>query len=135
MKNSYRDRRSERGGASVKFLIIFVVLVLVAHAGYNYVPVAYEGASLRQEMDTAVVKGLAAAGNIKPLDVVTAHVTRAATDNRVPSDAVIEIKPVGGYVNAHVSYQKKVNMLPFGIYKYTYAFDYTATPKGYLLKE
>jgi hypothetical protein len=46
---------SERGGAGVKFLIIFVVLILAANAGYNYIPVAYAGESFRQEMQTAVV--------------------------------------------------------------------------------
>ena len=31
-------RPSERGGAGVKFLIVFVALVLAANAGYHYVP-------------------------------------------------------------------------------------------------
>lgn len=135
MKNSMKDRSYERGSAGVKFLILLVVLGLAAHAGFQYVPVAYQGASFRQEMDTAVVKGLAASGAMKPLDVVTAHVTRAATDNQVPADALIEIKPAGNHIQAHVAYVKSVNMLPFGIYKYKYQFDYTAAPTGYLLKD
>ncbi len=135
MKNSSDNRLSERGSAGVKFLIIAVVLVLVAHAGYNYVPIAYEGASLRQEMDTAVVKGLAASGQLKPIDTVKASIQKAVIDYSVPADAFIEIKPEGQIISAHVMYTKPVNMLPFGIYKYNYAFDYTARPAGYLLKE
>lgn len=135
MKVSTLKRHSERGGAGVKFLIIFVLIVLCAHAGYNYVPVAYQGASLRQEMDTAVVKGLAASGNMKPVDVVKAHVQRAMSDNETPADAIFEIKPQGSYIQAHVAYQKKINILPFGLYKYDYDFSYTAVPTGYLLKE
>jgi hypothetical protein len=129
------SRHSERGGAGVKFLMVVVVIVLAAHAGYNYIPVAYEAANFRQEMDTAVVKGLAAAGRLKPVDVVTASVQRAAKDNNVPADAFIEIKPNGNVVQAHVIYAKRVDMLPFGLYKYTYNFDYVAAPTGYLLKQ
>lgn len=135
MNNLNTNRQAERGGAGVKFLLVALVLVLFANAGYNYVPIAYEGASLRQEMDTAVVKGLAAAGRIKPLDTVTATVQRAARDNNVPADAFIEIKQAGQLVQAHVVYTKPVNMLPFGLYKYSYNFDYLARPTGYLLKE
>ena len=135
MKLATTNFSSERGSAATKFLIVFVLILLLAHAGYNYVPVAYNGAAFKQEMDTAVVKGLAAAGQIKPVEAVTAHVRRAASDYKVPNDAVIEILPTQGHVAARASYQQSVNILPFGMYKYNYKFDYTATPKGYLLKE
>ena len=135
MKKLYIERPSERGGAAVKALLIGLALVLIANAGYNYVPVAYAGASFRQEMDTAVVKGLAAPGNLKPADVVKAHIQKAARDYEVPSDAVVEIKPAGNMIQAHVAYSKKVSMLPFGLYSYSYEFNHTAQPVGYLTKE
>ena len=135
MKKLNVDRTSERGSAGVKFLLIFIVLALVANAGFNYVPVAYNGASFRQEMDTAVVKALGSSGRLKPLDVVTASLQKATTDHNLPEDALIEIKPVNGVVEAHVAYTTPVNMLPFGIYKYDYNFDYVAKPTGYLLKQ
>ena len=135
MNHQMKDRRSERGSAGVKFLAIAVVLVLVAHAGYQYVPVAYQGASFKQEMDTAVVKGLAASGQMKPLDVVRAHIQKASSDYQIPGDALVDIQPGQGHIWAHVSYQKPINMLPFGMYKYNYKFDYKAVPTGYLLKE
>jgi hypothetical protein len=135
MKKLANDRSSERGGAAVKFLLIFLVLVIVANAGFNYVPVAYEGASFRQEMDTAVVKGLGASGRLKPLEVVTSSITRASSDYNLPEDTFIEIKPVNGVVEAHVVYTREVNMLPFGLYKYNYNFDHLARPVGYLLKQ
>src|SRR5688572_3468846 len=114
MKNSIRDRSSERGSAGAKFLIILVVLVLTAHAGYQYVPVAYQGASFRQEMDTAVVKGLAASGQMKPLDVVKAHIQKASNDYQIPASALVDVQPAAGHIRAHVSYEIPVNMLPFG---------------------
>ena len=135
MKKLHLERPSERGGAAAKALIIGVVLVLIANAGYNYVPIAYAGASFKQEMDTAVVKGLAAPGALKPADVVKAHIQKAAKDYEIPSDAVVEIKPTGNMVQAHVTYSKEVNMLPFGLYRYSYQFNHTATPVGYLTKE
>ena len=135
MKKLNVDRTSERGSAGVKFLLIFIVLALVANAGFNYVPVAYNGASFRQEMDTAVVKALGSSGRLKPLDVVTASLQKATADHNLPEDAFIEIKPVNGVVEAHVSYTTPVNMLPFGIYKYDYNFDHVAKPTGYLLKQ
>jgi hypothetical protein len=135
MKNLNLERPSERGGAAVKFLIIALVLGLIGHAGCNYVPVAYNGASFRQEMDTAVVKGLGAPGQLNPANVVKAHIQRAAGDYDVPADAVMEIKPSKSGIQAHVAYTKPVNMLPFGLYKYNYQFDYVATPVGYLTKD
>ena len=136
MTNPQSIRTSERGSAGIKAIMIFVVLFLAANAGYNYIPVAYDGANFRQEMDTAVVKGLAASGQMKPLDVVKASVAKAASQNNVPADAVIEIKPeTGGAITAQVAYTKNVGMLPFGMYVYKYNFNYTARPTGYLLKQ
>lgn len=126
---------SEHGGAAVKFLCIALVIVMAANAGFNYIPVAYNGASFKQEMDTAVVKGLGASGQMKPMDIVTASVTRAAYDYNIPSDAFVEIKPEGGVVRAHVIYTQQVPILPFGIYNYAYKFDHKAAPTGYLLKD
>ncbi|MCA1589909.1 MAG: hypothetical protein LC730_02525 [Acidobacteria bacterium] len=134
MKNLKNHPSSERGGAAVKFLLVFVFLVLVGNAGIQYIPVAYDGASFKQEMDTAVVKGLAAPGQIKPVDIVQASVRRAASDYNVPNDAFIEIKPVNGVVQAQVIYTKQVAVLPFGIYKYNYEFNHLAKPVGYLMK-
>lgn len=135
MKNSTHNRHSERGAATAKFLVILVFIVLLANAGYNYVPVAYQGASFRQEMDTAVVKGLSASGNLKPLEVIKAHLQKAAFDYNIPTDALIDVNATAGHIQAHAEYKKKVDILPFGIYKYNYDFSYTATPQGYLLKD
>ena len=135
MKKLNNDRGSERGSAGIKFLLVLLVLAMVANAGINYVPIAYQGASFKQEMDTAVVKGLGASGRIKPLEAVTASIKKASFDYDIPEDAFVEIKPVNGVVEAHVVYSREVNMLPFGIYKYDYNFDYLAKPTGYLLKQ
>jgi hypothetical protein len=135
MKKLNKDRSSERGGAGIKFLLVFLALAVAANAGINYVPVAYQGASFKQEMDTAVVKGLGASGRIKPLEAVTASINKAVFDYDIPADAYVNIKPVNGIIEAHVVYSRDIDMLPFGIYKYKYNFDYLAKPTGYLLKQ
>ena len=135
MNTIVKNRATERGSAGVKFLMVFVVLILFAHAGYNYVPVAYAGENFKQEMHTAVVNGLALPGRMSPVDVVRAKVEKAATDNNLPKDTLIEVKQVGSVLQAHAQYSQKVAILPFGIYTYTYNFDHTAVPTGFLLKE
>jgi hypothetical protein len=135
MKNAAMKRHSERGSAGVKFLLIFGSLLLAAHAAYNYVPVAYEAESMRTEMQTAVVQGLALPGKVNPVENVKSRIARAAQVNELPTDVVIDVKQNGNVISAHVAYSKQVNMLPFGMYKYNYQFDHTATPTGFLLKQ
>lgn len=129
-----KNRNSEKGGASTKLLLVLAFLFMLAHAGYNYVPVAYEGESMKQEMQTAVVQGMAAPANVMPMDLVKGKLQRAVVANNVPTDAVVEVKNIKNAVTARVAYTKKVNILPFGIYKYNYQFDHTATPTGFLMK-
>lgn len=135
MNKIRENRRSEHGGAGIKFLLVLVVILLAAHAGFNYVPVAYEGENFKQEMQTAVVNGLAMPGQLKPLETVKARLQRAASDNDLPPDMVLDVKQVGNVIQAHAAYSKKVGLLPFGIYTYTYQFDHVAVPTGFLLKD
>src|SRR6185369_15600328 len=122
MNTIVKNRANERGSAGVKFLIVFVVLILLANAGYNYVPVAYAGESFKQDLQTAVVNGLAVPGRLNPVDVVKAKVQKAISDNDLPKDTLVEIKQVGPTIQAHAVYSQKVSILPFGIYTYTYHF-------------
>lgn len=129
------DRTSERGGAGAKLLLVLTILTLAGHALINYVPVAYAGESFKQDMQTAVVQGLAApirAG--KPTDFVKAKIERAALANDIPQDAFIEVKQNGKAIEAHVVYSQEINILPFGMYRYEYVFDHTATPTGFLME-
>jgi len=135
MNTIMKDRATERGSAAVKFLLVIVTLMLLANAGYNYVPIAYAGENFKQDMQTAVVNGLAVPGRLNPVDVVRAKMAKAVSDNNLPSDTVVEVKQVGNTVQAHAVYSQNVSILPFGIYSYTYHFDHTATPTGFLLKE
>lgn len=126
----------EHGGAGAKLIITLTILILAAHAGINYVPVAYAGESFKQDMQTAVVQGLAAPiRGGKPTDFVKEKIQRAARANDIPADAFIEVKQNGKAIQAHVIYSETINLLPFGMYKYEYVFDHTATPTGFLMEE
>jgi len=130
-----KNRNSEIGSASAKLIIALVALFLAAHAGYNYIPIAYEGENFKQEMQTAVVQGMAVPAGMTMSDMVKGRIKRAATQNNLPLDAFIQVKPANNSIQAHVAYTKQVNLLPFGLFKYNYQFNHVATPTGFLLKE
>jgi hypothetical protein len=129
------SRPSERGSAGIKFLIVFVVIIIAANAGYNYVPVAYAGENFKQEMQTSVVNGMAMPGRMSPVDYVKNRIQKAIQDNELPRDTFLEVKQVGNSVQAHAVYSQQVPILPFGMYTYTYRFDHTAVPTGFLMKD
>jgi hypothetical protein len=135
MNHPVKYRKAERGSAGVKFLIVFVVILLTANAGYNYVPVAYNAESLKTEMQAALLQGLTLPGRINPVDNVKARIQKAILQNDIPPDALVEVKQAGNSMSAHVVYAKEVNILPFGMYRYRYQFDQTVTPTGFLMKQ
>ncbi len=135
MKKDQINRHSERGGAGVKFVIILAVLILVAHAGYNYIPVRYQAESLQSDMQTAVVQGIALPGKMNPLDNVKQRIQQAIRSNDAPPDTFVSVTQQGVAIQARVAYIKAVPILPFGLYTYQYQFDHTATPTGFLMKQ
>ena len=135
MSKAVTTLNPERGGATLKLLIIVMVLVIVANAGLNYIPVAYNGQNFKQEMETTVVQAMAVPPNVKPVDMVKKRLTRAASEDDIPADMFLEVKQTGNVVQARVAYTKQVSILPFGIYDYAYQFDHTATPTGFLVKD
>jgi len=134
MNKETRNNNSEQGSAKVKLAVVLSILFLLAHAGYNYIPVAYEGENFKQEMQTAVVQGMAVPSGITINDMVKGKLQRAMAANNIPPDAFVQVKQINNSVQAQVAYTKQVNMLPFGIYKYNYQFNHIATPTGFLLK-
>lgn len=135
MNKAVKTEISERGGAGVKLLAVVVVLVLLAHAGYQFIPVAYNCESLKQDMQTAVVQGLALPGRMTPVDSVKEKIRMSIKSNNIPADAVVDVKQAGNLIQARVVFTTVVPILPFGIYKYHYDFDHTATPTGFLTKQ
>ena len=136
MQKSSRNRRSERGGAGVNALLVVLALIVVANAGYQFIPVAYEAEGFKQEMQTAVVQGIAVpVQGMAPPDAVKKRLIRSAPAYHIPSDAAFDVKMTNGALSARVVYSKQVPVLPFGLYFYQYHFDHTATPTGFLTRD
>lgn len=136
MNEVLKNRDSERGSVGTKLLLAFVLLILVVNAGYNYIPVAYQGASFKQEMDGAIVKGtyLPSIGKA-PVEGVKKNLQDVARANKIPDNAIIEVNQVGQTITGHVRYAVYVELLPFGLYRYVYNFDYTSAPAGFVVKK
>ena len=91
MKRVAKYRDSERGSAGAKFIITLAIIFLVAHAGYNYIPVAYEAETIRGEMQTAVLQGLAMPGQLKPAENVKSRIQKTLIQNSAPKNALLDI--------------------------------------------
>ncbi|MCW5959134.1 MAG: hypothetical protein KIS76_03175 [Pyrinomonadaceae bacterium] len=129
------NRNSERGGAGIKLLLALVVFILIGNAGYNFVPVAYQGESFKQDIDGAIVKGTVLPTSGKaPIDVVKKNLFQAAKVNNIPDDAVLEVTMKDKAITGHVSYTKDVELLPFGLWVYKYEFEYSSAPATFLVK-
>lgn len=127
MSNENVSARNEKGSASLKFLLVLVVLGAIFHAGYIYAPVAYNGEDFKQRMKEIVVNATAMpTASANSLDGVKDQLRRAANSKDVPLNAVINVTRTNGVVQASVNYQKDLQLLPFGLYKYTYKFSHTA---------
>jgi hypothetical protein len=127
---------SESGSAQVKLVLFLIILVLAGNAGYNYVPIAYNGENVKQEMHAAILQGLSAPKTMgAPMDVCKKKLVYIARVNDLPTDTFIEVKQVNGLLQARVAYIKQVPLLPFGIYNYEYNFDHTANTHGFLTKQ
>lgn len=136
MSNFTRFNKSERGSAGFKLTMVLLGLYVVMHAAYNFIPVAYEGENFKQDMQTTVIQASAMPNSsLSSPDAIKNKLRRAAFNNNIPDDALIEVKPFNNVVRARVAYSIPVSLLPFGMYKYNYKFDNTATPTGFLFKD
>ena len=123
--------KSEKGSASSKSLVILVVLFLAGNGAINYVPVAYNGENLKSDVKAAVMQAV----QVPPttgtqIDVTKRRIINAVKANNAPADAFIEVKSVKNALQARVAYTKELSILPFGLYKYKYQFDYSTNVNG-----
>jgi hypothetical protein len=128
--------KSARGSANTKLVAVLTMFFLIGNAGYNLLPVVYQGASFKQEMQTAVVNGVSMPViNKSAVDVVREKLAGQIRANGIPTNAWVQVKQLNNVVQARVAYTQPVNVLPFGLYTYNYKFDFTATPGGFLANQ
>ena len=123
--------KSEKGSASSKSLVILVVLFLAGNGLLNYIPTAYNGENLKSEVKAAVMQAVQVPPTTgSQVDVTKRRIINAVKANDAPANSFIEVKNVKNALHARVAYTKELSILPFGLYKYKYQFDYSTNVNG-----
>ena len=120
------DRSGERGGATLKFLIVMAILVACAYAGYLYIPVAYHAAVYKDLMQHQV--DVASAQGYKP-EQLAQQLMKNAAEYEVPPDAIYTPVMRDNRLELRVQY---VRAIEFPGYTYNYEFDHTVKSTAFL---
>jgi hypothetical protein len=128
VRDSHFDARktSEHGSARLNFLILMVVIVAVAYAGYQYVPVAYQASQLKVFMQDTVNNAVV---TDKDARWAEDQLRRSLTSYGVPPDARITVANRESRIEAHVQYTVPV---PLFVTTYEYKFDHTTRSSNLL---
>ena len=121
-----RRRPSERGSSRLNFLLLMAVIVAAAYAGYQYVPIAYQGSQLKVFMQDTVNNAVI---TDKDTRWVEDQLRRNLTSYGAPPDAQITVANRESRVEAHVQYTVPV---PLVVTTYEYKFDHTASSTNLL---
>lgn len=119
-------RRSERGGARLKFLIVAAIIAAGAYAGYQFIPIAYQAFQLKDlmqhDVDTAVATGKSSAW-------VQDQLVKSSEEYGIPANAVITPSQQDNRMQVRVQFTKPVE---FPGFVYNYEFDHTAKSSTFL---
>lgn len=121
-------RKSERGSARLKFLVVVIMIGAVAYAGYMYVPVAYNAYLFKDLMQQ---KANAAVGLGHPPTWVKEQLVKSAPDYNIPSDVEITSAVQDKRMEVRAQYSMPIQ---FPGYTYQYNFDHTVKSTDFLLK-
>ena len=120
------QRSTERGSASLKFLVVILVIGACAYAGYIYIPVAYRAHTFQDLMqhyvDVASAEG-------KPPGWAGEQLMKSFAEYEVPADALITPTKRDNRIEIRVQFVKPIE---FPGYTYNYEFDHTATSTALL---
>jgi anaerobic selenocysteine-containing dehydrogenase len=119
-------RSSERGGATLQFVIVMAVLGAVGYAGYLYVPVAYQAHMYKDLMQHYA--DVTSAQGYKPA-WAGEQLLKNAPEYNIPANAVITPVLRDSRIEIRVQYVQPVE---FPGYTYNYEFDYTAKSTAFL---
>src|SRR6266511_1360052 len=119
-------RRSERGSARLKFIIVVAIIAIVAYSGYQFIPVAYQAYQFRDlmqhDVDTAVALG-------RPTSWIKEQLTKSAAEYGIPANAVITPAQDNNRMEVRVQY---IQPIEFPGFVYNYEFDHTAKSATFL---
>lgn len=115
----WETRRTERGGARLKFILLVSIIGAVAYAGYLYVPVQFDAFRfkdlMQHQVDVAATQGYQVAW-------LTDQVTKNMKEYNVPSNAIITPAREDQRVVLRVQFTRPIE---FPGYTYNYEFDHT----------
>jgi hypothetical protein len=110
----------------LQVLIVMVVLVAGAYAGYLYIPVAYQAHTYKELMqhyaDVAVARGY-------PPAWAGEHLLKDGAEYEVPTNAIITPSQRDNRVEVRVQF---VRPIEFPGYTYNYEFDHTVKSTAFL---
>jgi hypothetical protein len=119
-------RRSERGSARLKFIVVISIIAIVAYSGYQFIPVAYQAYQFRDlmqhDVETAVALG-------RPTSWITEQLTKSAPEYGIPANAVITSAQNDNRMEVTVQYTQPIE---FPGFVYNYEFDHTAKSSTFL---
>ncbi len=120
------QRSTERGSASLKFLIVLAIIIASAYAGYIYVPVAYSAHTFKELMqhyaDVASAEG-------KPPAWAGEQLVKSFAEYNVPPNAIVTPLKRDNRIEIRVQFVKPVE---FPGYTYNYEFDNTVKSTAFL---
>ena len=119
-------RKSERGGARLKFLIVAAIIIAVAYAGYQFIPIFYQAYQIKDlmqhDVDTAVAMG-------KPATWVQEQLVKSSKEYGIPANAIITPTQQDNRIEVRMQFTLPVE---FPGYVYNYEFDHTAKSSMFL---
>jgi hypothetical protein len=120
------QRSTERGSATLKFLVVMAIIGACAYAGYLYVPVAFSAHTFQDLMqhyaDVAAVEG-------KPPEWAAEQLIKNFGDYDVPANAVVTHAKRDSRIEVRVQFVKPIE---FPGYTYNYEFDKTVKSTAFL---
>jgi hypothetical protein len=124
---STKLRRSEQGGARLKFLIVVAIIAAVAYEGYQFIPVFYQDYQIkdlmRNDVDTSVALG-------KPPSWIQEQLVKSSPEYGIPADAVITPQQQDNRMEVRLQFTRPIELFPGVVYNYE--FDHTAKSSTFL---
>ncbi|HEY9401060.1 MAG TPA: hypothetical protein VIQ24_00100 [Pyrinomonadaceae bacterium] len=124
--HSGAQRTTERGSARTNFLLMLVVIAVVAYAGYQYVPVAYQASQLKVFMQDTVNNAVI---TNRDAPWTEDQLRRNLTTYGAPSNARVTVANRESRIEARVEYTVPVPLL---VTTYQYKFDHTTRSNNLL---
>lgn len=123
---NFRARRAnERGGSRFNFLIVMMIIVAVAYAGYQYVPVAYQASQLKIFMGDTMNKAVITDKNAQWAED---QLRKSLPEYGAPPNTLITVANRESRLEANVQYTVPIPLL---VTTYQYKFNYTTRSSNF----